>query len=53
MGFLLYHLSKAPRVQTRLHEEIKSISKDKKANLTFDDIDKLVYLKACVKEALR
>ncbi|EDV28482.1 uncharacterized protein TRIADDRAFT_19239 [Trichoplax adhaerens] len=48
----LYNLGKNPRVQDKLRSEVRSIMKDSKepdANL----IEKMPYLRSCVKETLR
>lgn len=49
VAFLFYHLAKCPRAQHKLYEEIKDVP-DK---LNRDDLKKLRYLQACIKESLR
>lgn len=49
--FLLYNLSQNPHVQEKLHNEIISKIDDKE--IEFQDINKMEYLKACLKESFR
>ncbi|CAD5111319.1 unnamed protein product [Dimorphilus gyrociliatus] len=49
--FLLYNLSQNQQVQEKLHKEIDTVIG--KNELKFDDINKLNYLKACLKESFR
>ncbi|XP_018322335.1 probable cytochrome P450 301a1, mitochondrial [Agrilus planipennis] len=52
VGFLMYHLARFPRAQNILYEEVKkSVSSD--GSITKSAFDKMVYLKACIKESLR
>ena len=53
MGFLLYNLAKTPRVQTKLFEEVEGMYPSKNFKLQTEDLNKLPYLKACLKESLR
>lgn len=49
VSFLFYHLAKNPRAQHKLYEEIKNVPE----KLQKDDLKKLSYLQACIKESLR
>ncbi|KFM62388.1 Ecdysone 20-monooxygenase, partial [Stegodyphus mimosarum] len=49
--FLLYHLSRNQDVQEKLYREISDFAKD--SVITKETLDKLRYLKACVKESFR
>jgi len=52
IAFALYHLAKNPRVQDRLHEEVKA-SLGPSGTLKKNAFDSLPYLKAVIKETLR
>lgn len=49
VAFLLYHLARCPRAQHKLYDEIK----DTPAKLDKNDLKKMRYLQACIKESLR
>lgn len=49
IAFLFYHLARNPRAQYKLYEEIKNTPE----KLQKDDLKKLQYLQACIKESLR
>lgn len=49
VAFLLYHLARCPRAQHKLYEEIQSTP----TKLHKDDLKKMQYLQACIKESLR
>ncbi|XP_068085700.1 probable cytochrome P450 301a1, mitochondrial [Anabrus simplex] len=53
MSFLLYHLSKSPRIQRELYDEVLPILPYKDTKMTVRNIFKLRLLPACVKESLR
>ncbi|CAH1117698.1 unnamed protein product [Phaedon cochleariae] len=48
-AFLLYHLSRNPRCQIKIHEEVRKYPE----NIGRDDLKKMKYLQACIKESLR
>ncbi|KAH0545616.1 cytochrome P450 CYP12A2-like [Cotesia glomerata] len=52
-GLLLYHISINPRVQEKLREETLNLLPDKTSPVTFDVLNNIPYLKACIKESLR
>ncbi|KAK0095165.1 hypothetical protein PV326_009082 [Microctonus aethiopoides] len=52
-GSLLYYISINPRVQEKLREEVYNVLPDKTSSITFDILNKIPYLKACIKETLR
>lgn len=49
VAFSFYHLAKNPRCQIKCYQEIK----DAPSKITKDDLSKMTYLKACIKEVLR
>ncbi|KAG8178823.1 hypothetical protein JTE90_015376 [Oedothorax gibbosus] len=53
VAFMLYHLARNPDKQERLFKEIIELLPDKDLKITKTNFEKLYYLKACVKEALR
>ncbi|XP_031475576.1 cytochrome P450 86B1-like [Nymphaea colorata] len=54
MGWFFWLLSKYPRVEKRILEEVREIlMSNHRENLVLDDLDKLVYLHAALCEALR
>lgn len=53
MNFFLHLMGTHPEIQTRVHREIDDIIGDTPRDLTFDDIGRLKYLEACLKETLR
>ena len=53
MGFLLYHLAKNPEKQECLRQEILGVIPDKNEPVTPQVINKLHYMKACIKESQR
>ena len=52
LHFLLYELGKNPKVQQELHEEISTICKINE-DITDDQLSKMSFLKATLKESLR
>lgn len=50
---MLYYISINPRVQEKLREEVYNALPDKTSSITFDILNKIPYLKACIKETLR
>ncbi|XP_076252768.1 cytochrome P450 CYP12A2-like isoform X2 [Rhynchophorus ferrugineus] len=50
VAFLLYHLAKAPKCQKKLQQEIDGQTR---TELTADDLKRMPYLQACIKESLR
>lgn len=56
--YALYHLSHNQQVQDKLYSEIQSIassstSERQRDEITMDDLSRMSYLKACVKESFR
>ena len=52
-SFLFYFLAKNPEKQEKLRKEILSVVGPKGNNVTLESLNKLNYLKACIKESLR
>ncbi|XP_022076963.2 sterol 26-hydroxylase, mitochondrial [Acanthochromis polyacanthus] len=52
LSWALYHLSRDSRVQDLLHRELNSVCPDKRQPTT-DDLSRMPYLKAVIKETLR
>ncbi|XP_040887911.1 sterol 26-hydroxylase, mitochondrial [Toxotes jaculatrix] len=52
LSWTLYHLARDPRVQDRLHREVSSVCPDRREPTT-DDLNRMPYLKAVIKETLR
>uniref|UniRef100_A0A7N6A930 Uncharacterized protein n=1 Tax=Anabas testudineus TaxID=64144 RepID=A0A7N6A930_ANATE len=52
LSWTLYHLARDPRVQDRLYREVNSVCPDRRVPTT-DDLSRMPYLKAVVKETLR
>ncbi len=50
--FLLYELGRNPEIQNELYEEVNRVVGNNK-NVTEDHVEKLKFLKNCVKESLR
>ena len=50
--WLWYNLSKNPRVQDKLYEEVMSVIGDSPV-ITVDHFNKLHYMKMCMKESMR
>ncbi|XP_030745570.1 cytochrome P450 CYP12A2-like isoform X2 [Sitophilus oryzae] len=50
VAFLLYHLSKSPKCQKKVQEEIARLPQ---RELSAADLKKMTYLQACIKESLR
>ncbi|KAK0438180.1 cytochrome P450 [Desarmillaria tabescens] len=53
MAWLLYELSLHPEDQARIREEISQTKSKTSGALTSSDYDSMVWLNACIKEALR
>ncbi|RIB12410.1 cytochrome P450 [Gigaspora rosea] len=52
--FIVYYISKHPNVKKKLFEEIKTVFKDDLARqITLDDLNKLKYCEAIIKEVAR
>ncbi|XP_018566815.1 probable cytochrome P450 301a1, mitochondrial, partial [Anoplophora glabripennis] len=49
VAFIFYHLARNPRCQIKLYEEIRQFE----GNLNKEDVNKMKYLNACIKETLR
>ncbi|KAG5897620.1 hypothetical protein JTB14_028888 [Gonioctena quinquepunctata] len=49
VAFLLYHLARNPRCQIKLYEEVKTYGE----NIHIQDLKRIKYLQACIKECLR
>ncbi|XP_053170819.1 sterol 26-hydroxylase, mitochondrial [Scomber japonicus] len=52
LSWVLYHLSRTREVQDRLYQEVNSVCPDKREPTT-DDLSRMPYLKAVIKETLR
>ncbi|XP_035215853.1 cytochrome P450 302a1, mitochondrial-like isoform X2 [Stegodyphus dumicola] len=52
IGYALYNLTKKPEVQEKLYKEIRRHAKETQP-LTYEDLEKMTYLKACIKETYR
>ncbi|XP_013884158.1 sterol 26-hydroxylase, mitochondrial [Austrofundulus limnaeus] len=52
LSWALYHLARDHRVQDRLYDEVSSVCPDRQLPTT-DDLSKMSYLKAVIKETLR
>ncbi|KDR23725.1 probable cytochrome P450 301a1, mitochondrial isoform X2 [Zootermopsis nevadensis] len=50
---ILYQLSQHPEKQEILYDEIRNVLPSHNSSLTAQGLEKLVYLKACIKETLR
>lgn len=53
MAFLFYHLARNPEKQEKLRDEILGVAPDKTAAVTSQVINKMPYMKACIKESHR
>ncbi|KAJ2944505.1 hypothetical protein O0L34_g3850 [Tuta absoluta] len=52
--YTLVLLGSHPRVQEKVYQEVKDVvEKGNEANITKEDLSKLVYLEACIKESMR
>lgn len=49
VAFIFYHLARNPRCQIKLYEEIKKFGE----NLNKENLSRMTYLHACIKETLR
>lgn len=52
-GFVVYYLARSPDKQELLRQEIRQFFPDKETAITADALNRMPYLKACVKEAMR
>ncbi|XP_072233632.1 sterol 26-hydroxylase, mitochondrial [Leuresthes tenuis] len=52
LSWALYHLARDPGVQERLHTEVNSVCPDRREPTT-EDLGRMPYLKAVIKETLR
>ncbi|XP_011314941.1 cytochrome P450 CYP12A2-like [Fopius arisanus] len=52
-GTVVYHIAINSRVQEKLREEVENVLPEKTSPMTYDVLNKIPYLKACIKEALR
>ncbi|EFN81219.1 Probable cytochrome P450 49a1 [Harpegnathos saltator] len=52
-AFLIYFLTKNPRAQKQLYDEIISVSPKISSTLTKENLKNMPYLRACMKESLR
>nr|QYA71971.1 cytochrome P450 [Anoplophora glabripennis] len=53
LTFVLYELAVNPECQTKLRNEVHSVLKKNEENFTYEAMQDMVYLDACVREALR
>lgn len=54
MGFLVYYIASNPAIKKRLQEELKPVMADyPRTKPTWAQLEKVVYLQALIKEALR
>lgn len=53
MATLLYHLAKNPTKQELLRNEIKEILLNIESQLGPDSLNRIPYLRACIKESMR
>lgn len=53
LGFLLYHLSMNPRIQSKVWKEVKEILPEKYSRLEYEHLSSFKYIQACLKESLR
>ncbi len=54
MNWFLHLIGANPAVQAQVHREVDDvIGEDVNRQLTFDDLSRLTYLEACIKETLR
>lgn len=52
-GWTLYFISRYPEVQKKLQAEIDPILKNKDSQVTYESLNQIPYVKACIKESLR
>ncbi|XP_015120970.1 cytochrome P450 CYP12A2 [Diachasma alloeum] len=52
-GTLLYHIAINHRVQEKLRAEVENLLTEKISPVTYDILNNIPYLKACIKESLR
>uniref|UniRef100_A0A914DG29 Cytochrome P450 n=1 Tax=Acrobeloides nanus TaxID=290746 RepID=A0A914DG29_9BILA len=53
MNFFLHLMGTHPEIQAKVHEEIDYVVGETPREVTFEDIGRLKYLEACLKETLR
>jgi len=53
MSFTSYFLSKNPRVQDKLRNEVREVKKKNGGKLTYEGLSQLNYLECCIMETLR
>uniref|UniRef100_A0AC34QXY8 Cytochrome P450 n=1 Tax=Panagrolaimus sp. JU765 TaxID=591449 RepID=A0AC34QXY8_9BILA len=53
MNFFLHLVGSNPEIQSRIQREIDEVIGDQIRDVTFEDIGRLKYLEACLKETLR
>ncbi|XP_061648595.1 sterol 26-hydroxylase, mitochondrial [Phyllopteryx taeniolatus] len=53
ISWALYHLAKEPSIQDRLHQEVSAVSPASRGMPTAQDIARMPFLKAVVRETLR
>ena len=51
LGFTIYHVSRNPEVQARLHDEVTRVLNGRIA--TAEDLPKMQYLKNVIRESMR
>lgn len=53
MSFCLYEIAKHPEIQRKVQAEIDEVLAKNGGNLTYDSINEMKYLEACIDESLR
>lgn len=53
LSFILFHLANNPDVQEKLFKEIKTVLGSQDSQITGQHLNKMTYLKACIKESFR
>jgi len=53
MNWALHLIAANPEVQTKIHQELDTVFEGSERPITFEDLGRLTFLEACVKETLR